>query len=70
MGMKLFIKKDKFLYLVIAYWIRPKVGEMHLHQPLIKGIYRNINKAHRRVNEIKSMHMYEYVTLVSITTDL
>lgn len=63
-------KKNKHLYLVIAYWKRPKVGETHEHQPLTLGIYKNIEKAKQQVEEIKSMRMYAYVTYVSITTDL
>lgn len=63
-------KKNKHLYLVIAYWKRPKVGEIHEHQPLTLGIYRNIEKAKQCVKELESMRMYDYVTYVSITTDL
>lgn len=67
---KWFYRNNKHLYLVIAYWKRPKVGEIHEHQPLTLGIYKNIEKAKQQVEEIKSMRMYAYVTYVSIITDL
>lgn len=63
-------KKNKHLYLVIAYWARPKVGEVCMYQPLIRGIYKDIERAKKCVEEIKSMRMYAYVTYVSTTTDL
>lgn len=65
-----FKKKRKCVYLVIAYWVRPKVGEVQKHQPLIVGIYKDIEKAKRCVDEIKYIGIYDYVTFVSITTDL
>lgn len=68
--MKIFRKKDRDLYLVLAYWARPKVGEIQTFQPLIRGMYRNIEKAKQCVKELESMHMYSYVTFVSIPTDL
>ena len=63
-------KKNKRLYLVIAYWAKPKVGEIQTFQPLIRGMYQNIEKAKQCVKELESMRMYAYVTFVSITTDL
>lgn len=67
--MKLF-KKERRLYFVIAYYFRPKVGEIQQYMPLIKGVYKDIEKAKKCVNEMKRMCMYEYVTFVSVQTDL
>lgn len=68
--MKLFRKKPKVIYCVVAFHVKPRFGTRIDHQPIIIGIFSNKKQAETYKLNQETDKYHEYIVIQEIPSDL